>query len=340
MLRERRIRRLASEQRAGSWSRESAARKQYDFLRAHPLLPVFLLGLLAVTLPFVLLVPERTRSFTAGVLIATVFWLGVLLVRQLSGVGYLHLGELGEQWTTQQLRRYVRSKEWRLINRLQLKRHSDVDHVLVGPAGVIVIETKGGATDWMEPGQQGRIDAAVEQVRRNEVPVRGLVRAKQTGTPTHPVVVLWPAHHDFETRVVNGVTVLSGHRLSDWVAGLPQGGMSPDQVVDAWTALADTVERREQFEIEENGPPPRSMEQLAFDIVQFPLGVLTGFLAFAAIGQLGLFPLVGAALAALAVGALADRREYPLRRFVRGALLCASALVATLGALSLWHWIQ
>ena len=135
MLRERRIRRLASEQRAGSWSRESAARKQYDFLRAHPLLPVFLLGLLAVTLPFVLLVPERTRSFTAGVLIATVFWLGVLLVRQLSGVGYLHLGELGEQWTTQQLRRYVRSKEWRLINRLQLKRHSDVDHALVGVVG-------------------------------------------------------------------------------------------------------------------------------------------------------------------------------------------------------------
>ncbi len=340
MLRERRIRKLASESRAGSWSRESAARKQYEFLRANPYLPVFLVGLLAATLPFTLFLPERTRAFAAGVLTATVFWLGVLLVRQLSGVGYLHLGELGEKWTTQQLRSLVRTREWRLINRLHLKRYSDVDHVLIGPPGVIVIETKGGATDWMETSQQSRIDAAVEQVRRNEIPVRGLVRAKQTGTPTHAVVVLWPSYEEFETRVVNGVTVLSGHRLSEWVADLPAGGLDAEQVVDAWSALADTVERRDQFEIERNGPPPRSMEQMAFDLVQFPLGVLAGFLAFATIGRLGVFALVGAALVALVTGSVADRRPYPLQRFVRGALLCASALLFAVAALSIWSWLQ
>lgn len=340
VLRERRIRELASERRAGSWSRESAAKKQYEFLRAHPFLPVFLVGMLAATLPFVLLLPERTRSFASGALTATIFWLGVLLIRQLSGVGYLHLGELGEKWTAQQLRRFVRSKEWRLINRLHLKRHSDVDHVLIGPPGVIVIETKGGATDWMEASQQSRIDAAVGQVRRNEIPVRGLVRARQTGTPMYAVVVLWPSYEDFKTQVVNDVTVLSGHRLSEWVADLPTGGLSPEGVADAWSALADTVERREQFEIETNGPPPRSMEQLAFDLVQFPLGVLAGFLAFAAIGRLGIVALVATALLALAAGALADRRTYPLQRFVRGSLLSTSVLVVAVAALSTWYWLQ
>lgn len=67
----------------------------------------------------------------------------------LSGIGLSgtapFMGELAEQWTAQELRP-LSKHGWRLVN--FALSYGDQDHVLVGPGGVVLLETKWNGTPW------------------------------------------------------------------------------------------------------------------------------------------------------------------------------------------------
>ena len=163
-----RQRQLASEKRAGAWLRRTSVERQYAFLRKNSAVIVGYVAIYLVVVQLVWLQPGWARGLFVGALIATWIWMLVLVTWQLSGVGYLQQAELAELWTVQELRPLTKSESWRLINHVLFRRW-DIDHVLIGPAGVVVIETKGGASDWTERRHAPRIHEAVAQVTGNAV---------------------------------------------------------------------------------------------------------------------------------------------------------------------------
>jgi len=194
----RRRRALASEKRAGSWLHRRAVEQQYRFLRENPRVFLVAGGLYLAWLPLVWLQPGWIRGFLLGASSATVVWLVVLLTWQMSGVGHLQQGELAEQWTVQELRPLTQNEGWHLVNHV-LFRPWDIDHVLVGPVGVVVVETKGGNSDWTERRHEPRIRDATRQARENAGDTRRFVRPDIGAAPVYPVVTLWPANEDFVT---------------------------------------------------------------------------------------------------------------------------------------------
>lgn len=69
------------------------------------------------------------------------------LVVVVSGSTHLMMGDLGEQWTREELEG-LRRAGWRLVNGVRLRPAGDLDHVLIGPGVVVVVETKWGSADW------------------------------------------------------------------------------------------------------------------------------------------------------------------------------------------------
>src|SRR4051812_48355601 len=103
------------------------------------------------------------------------------LVLALSGPMARGMGATAETWTAAELRR-LRRHGWRMINGLVLPGR-DVDHLLVGPTGVIVVETKWSSTDWHLTPADENVLAAVEQVGANARSLRLWETIKQSRLP-------------------------------------------------------------------------------------------------------------------------------------------------------------
>lgn len=314
-----RERELASEKRAGAWLHRRRVEQQYRFLRRNPRVFAFFSAVFVLGLPLIWLQPEWTRGFWLGALTATTVWLLVLVTWQMSGVSHFHQGELAEQWTVQELRPLTKRSDWRLINHV-LFRPWDIDHILLGPAGVIVIETKGGNSDWNQRRHEPRLREAVRQAANNAADTRRFLRPNVGAAPVLPVVALWPASESFATRTIDGVPVLAGHRLSDWLSSLPSDRLDPEGAAAAWSRIEKHLEKRDAADLEREGRPPRTVNQLVLDLVQYPVGVWLGIGALAVLFRL-FDPLLDyvVALVAAAVTALGARRLPALRHLLMGA---------------------
>lgn len=121
--------------------------------------------------PVLLVLPEGYREFTAGVVLTTAASMYVHFVVVVSGSTHLLMGDLGEQWSREELEGLQRGG-WRIIHRVLFRRADDIDHVAIGPGGVVVIETKWSSADWKSPRQSDRIADAVRQVTRHARDVR------------------------------------------------------------------------------------------------------------------------------------------------------------------------
>lgn len=324
--RKQRIRELASDRRAGAWLRRRSLEQQYREIRENRrLLPTFLvLGVILIGPTWLL--PDEVRDIYLGAAVASVGWFFVLTVWQLSGVAYLQQGADGEQRTVWALRDLARSGEWRLVNHVLFKTW-DVDHVLIGPAGVVVLETKGGTTNWAEKRQRPRILDAARQARQNAGDTRRFLRPDLAGAPVYSAVVLWPSNSDFVADEIDGTAVLSGDQLRAWVEALPGGMLDSDGVHAVWTRLSDHLERRDQAEATKMGPAPRRPDQWLTDTAQYPIGACAGFLALAQIARFGAVALLVGGLLLVVVAALVQRTVTPIRRVLIGVVV---GVVATL----------
>src|SRR3954453_4413988 len=147
-----RRRELASDQRTGAWSRSRTRDAHLRVIRrTRKLLLAIGVGPGALGGPCLWFIPnEAVRTYTAGLLTATILGLLAFQVTQMAGTTSAMMGEIAEQWTAQELRK-LRRHGWRIVNHLML-RTWDIDHVLVGPGGIFAVETKWSSRPWqLEP---------------------------------------------------------------------------------------------------------------------------------------------------------------------------------------------
>lgn len=185
------IRRLAGDDYTAIWARRRIRQQRLDVVRvnARSFATALVVGAALIT-GVALLVPSRfVQGLIVGVGITALLSMIGFLVLALSGTMARGMGATAETWTASELRR-LRRHGWRVINGVVLPSR-DVDHLLVGPAGIIVVETKWSSTDWHLAPADENVLAAVEQVVANARSLRLWQTIKRTRLPVNPVVVLW-----------------------------------------------------------------------------------------------------------------------------------------------------
>ena len=312
----RRQRELAGAARAGSWARGRARTEQRAFLRANWVrLTVFILGALVLGVAVAWTMPSE---FLSGVVVGaslvavpgSLWWLAV----QLTGTAPTMMGDEAEQWTASELRRLSR-EGWRLVNHLAL-RTDDIDHVLLGPGGAYAIETK-WSSSWEGTYGQQRIRHALAQARDNARALSLWHPLKSLEIMPSPVLVLWgPGLSNWDerrrVRSVDGVSIVVGPALRDWIGSLGQGGLTEEQVSKGWWVLEEHIARRD--------PTERALHPVPMSVAEWAgrLALAVGFsaLGLAAFGQI-LHWTQSVALTLLLVCALI----LPFHLLLRSALL-------------------
>jgi hypothetical protein len=151
-------------------------------------------------------------------------WLPILIVLIYSGTGPVMMGANAEEWTSAEVRAALPAT-WRLHDEVGFDNSWDVDHVLVGPAGVFVLETK-----WRSSNRYDRRGRPTKQLRNavqrtsttaDRFRLRLLAVPHKLRTAVHPVVVLWPAQRAGRTiQRLGDVEVVPGPKVADWLRTL------------------------------------------------------------------------------------------------------------------------
>ena len=203
-------------------------------------------------------VPGPWRYAVIGVAAASGLWLSVLSCVMFSGVAATFVSAVAEEWTAADLRR-LRRRGWQLINGLKFVDQSDIDHVVIGSAGLLVIETKWSSEWWDTSAENGflaqRVHEAVVQVARDAKQIYGSLGDVRRGAPPRdalmrPVVVLHSAaigpgspgpgwrEYSFEDW---RVTVVHGPYLRKWLASLDGDLLGQAEIERLWSTLDKKV---------------------------------------------------------------------------------------------------
>lgn len=258
---------LSSDARAGRWARNEARRRQWAFVRTRwQLLSGFIASTAAViALLLVLIEQPFLAGFAFGAVgvgtAAALAW----LVTQATGTAQMTMGADAEQWTASELRP-LRRHGWRLLNHVALRR-ADIDHVLVGPGGLVIVETKWSGRGWSEDNQE-RLRAAVESTRDSArlialwQPVRSMgVRAVE------PAIFLWGGPHGVRPHLPqhrDGVALVVGPEAArTWRRELlaREPVLDDEEVEELWGRLEQHMRRRDAHD-ERRTPSPPSVFRL------------------------------------------------------------------------------
>ena len=159
-------------------------------------------------------------------------------------------GRDGERRTERRLRPLERSG-WRVAHDIDSGR-GNLDHVVVGPSGVYLLETKNLTGEASvdqgilsiargdDDRDTWRSDSIGSAVKRSALELRNELRG-QTGLRwVQPIIVLWC---DFPAGYVESESVvyLHGDRVYDWL-----NNQAPKLTPDAVDRLGDVIERLEQ----------------------------------------------------------------------------------------------
>ena len=302
------------------WVRAEAARREFAFLRrAWPRLTVLVLVAAVFITGLSLLVHDDfLRGLVVGVLSTTVVALIAVLTLEVSGTAATRMGGTAEQWTASELRPLRRSG-WRLINHYLLG--VEVDHLLIGPAGVIVVETKWSRTRWHLDIPDRFTADAVTQVNRAAQQVALWDVVKKAGCPVRPVLFLWssePGDSAIGSQLVfrDGVTILQGRRsAAAWRQRVEQAAPHlTSAAVEALAAAAvDKLAQRDRHEAARQPPPP-SFDRISRTVFGSFLAALAGMYLMLEVLSHGLYwPALAVGIAAFGLGIYA-RRFKPLRR--------------------------
>ncbi|HWI03830.1 MAG TPA: nuclease-related domain-containing protein, partial [Acidimicrobiales bacterium] len=188
--------------------------------------------------------------FVLGAALASFPCLAWIAITSVDGSATWRIGADAEGWTADVLRDL--GPDWRIEHTVPFpdRRHVvDVDHIAVGPYGVLVVETKwtGQAVDLSRKRLAPHVVEAMEQVEGNAGRVQGLLRRVNTGVPIIPVVVYWgpnvvpPAG---AVRREGNVRVVAGRRGGDW------GSLLSRDRIDART-IDSVAERVRSWRVEQ-----------------------------------------------------------------------------------------
>jgi hypothetical protein len=314
-------RHLAGDARAGTFARRKARQDQRTYVRKNWkwLVGGYLTLVSIVTVP-VLLLEHRAfvRGLVLGLTLAGVAGALVNMIVIQTGTGPTMAGELAEQWTAQELRKLT-PHGYRLANHVDVDGRGDADHVLVGPGGLFVLETKWSATEWTPEDRFFAMPLAQARGRARNT----WLQVKRHGVEqATPVLVLWgKAAKEIAAGPGvrrNGDTfVVAGSHLHRWLSSRPGGVLSPEQVSTTYRAVCDIAARGDKVAL----PVPPSIGRLytrALTTLAVGSAAFTVPLLFA---RFGLWFYVTAAVALTAAGIGAGR----VRRFL-GLVVIAGAL--------------
>ncbi len=145
-----------------------------------------------------------------------------------------------------------------MVNGLKLDGAWDIDHICVGPGGMLVVETKWSTSPWpLEHGQSFMEDSrsrAETQCRRNARDLAGWLAAAGINIPVASVVVLhgkreegdagWRKSPSAKTVVVHGAY------LAQWLRTLPDTGVARITIDQTFALLAEQVAKRDAEDAE------------------------------------------------------------------------------------------
>jgi hypothetical protein len=197
--------------------------------------------------------PTSWRAFLFGFVSASALACLAWMVYVLSGAHGWTVGKLGEEATAEAVAgRKQRRNGWRIVNGIYLARHGDIDHILVGPGGVFVIESKWTSNTCRI--EQGSIVGLlgrepVAQARDGAQKVERLLRhgPQQFDVTVRPVVVLWGPgglRLDQGCITVDGVLVCEGRRQKSWLHQLDDSILDQPAVEEIHGVLVGQVTRQ------------------------------------------------------------------------------------------------
>ena len=148
----------------------------------------------------------------------------------------------GARLTAERLR-LLAAPPWRVVYEIGDRHLGAVDHVVVGPTGAIAIETlmlDRPASDADHGSPQLIATAAIERGDVDDL-------TRTVGVPCNVLAkVYWGVPQPdlpAAIEVATGLVAVDGHRLVDWLVGLPPGPLSPAQIDQVWHVVTTGVGR-------------------------------------------------------------------------------------------------
>jgi hypothetical protein len=278
------------------------------------------------------------RAVIFAVMATSSVWLVIGIAVLLSGAAASVMGVIAEEWTANDLRS-LRRRGWRVVQGLRLRYAADVDHIAIGPAGIVVVESKWRSDEWPQVGlpqdKESPLGRAIEQAARNRRNVESHFKRAVAGSPVLGALVLHspigvqgraPAWHDDPS----GVTIVEGGAVVRWMKSLDGNTVDKAGVRRVWEEAEKFAALRDKHDEASQGPARLTLRQLAWSYLYGPLiaiyavGYYVRLLTSVATG----WPLLAGLVAGLALGLLATRVAI-LRRaaavwLVLTALFCAA----------------
>lgn len=201
------------------------------------------------------------------------------------------MGIQGETSTADVLKEF-KGKDWHLIHGMRFPDSGDIDHVLIGPSGILVFETKWSSGRWPMKNERwtyitNQLNWAITQVKINRDDLRAKLTNIDEQVPIYAVCVLWSATDSskdlpwFYRQSPDFVYGVRGPELEDWLHALRKGSLELNRVqliASEMKKLALTLDE----ESSESYKP--TLNRIITDSLWMPLiGFLTPMFAFAAV---------------------------------------------------------
>lgn len=323
-------RKLRSTDRVGRHARNLVWKSVIAFLK-RAWMPLVLFLILPTTLmaliPFNM--PGAERWILIGVMGASGFWLDVILVILWSGIASTVMGIEGEILTAEVLDDFA-GKEWSLINGLRFKDRGDIDHILIGPAGLLIFESKWSGERWpmeLRPkGYLGRqVRWAIKQVKMNRDDLCREFRDVIGDIPIYQVCVLWSGEDSsaddkyFYRETVYGIR---GPELANWLTELPKDVIKESTIKRIATPIEIFAHERDKEDVLKDGPFRPTLDKLLMNSLIFPMiGFFVPAFALAGVGKFGSDSLIYVSTAILLVLGLLIRLKLKMKALAYAWLL-------------------
>jgi len=277
----RRRRALASNERAGQYSRDQAWKQVKDFARrSWWLLVAIPLVFFVASVPLILKFEGVARGTVLGASVASGLWFDAWIAVVWTGAASKFMGVNGELWTADEIRK-LDDKGWRLINGLHLNSRYDIDHVAVGPGGVLVVESKWSASAWPLNGSgpkfmEGQLSKAASQVQNNARDVADFLGNTFPDIPVTAIAVFWSGTRSDGVgwrTWGDGRTVLThGSDLRRWLKDeLPSSGVNAESVESAYTLLAAQADDQDRARAESGETTTSTLRGITAEWVVKPM---------------------------------------------------------------------
>jgi hypothetical protein len=132
--------------------------------------------------------------------------------------------------------------------------------VLIGPGGLIAVESKWSGSSWATSIGRARVLSAGEQVRRGARQLRLLSELRRCGIEhVGSVVVLWgpdAADVAIAGSETEATAAVAGSDISAWPGQMPVGILTSEQIQRAWAVLDAQCRRADAWSADHTTSPP------------------------------------------------------------------------------------